>query len=69
MTRPRHSARTKAALRVSYSRARLLAGRLIGAQETERTRIARDMHDDFNQQLAALSISISAVRRRVSPPM
>ena len=53
----------EAALRVSYARARLLAGRLIGAQETERSRIARDMHDDFNQQLAALSISISAIRQ------
>jgi two-component system sensor histidine kinase UhpB len=57
---------SEAALRVSYARARLLAGRLIGAQETERSRIARDMHDDFNQQLAALSISISAIRQRLS---
>jgi len=55
----------EAALRVSYARASLLAGRLIGAQEAERSRIARDMHDDFNQQLAALSISISAIRQRV----
>jgi two-component system sensor histidine kinase UhpB len=30
----------------------------------ERSRIARDMHDDLNQQLAALSLSISALRRR-----
>jgi two-component system sensor histidine kinase UhpB len=57
----------QAALRGSYARARMLAARLIGAQEAERSRVARDMHDDFNQQLAALSISISAVRQRVSP--
>ena len=51
------------ALRNSAARARELAGKLISAQETERARIARDMHDDFNQQLAALSISISGIRR------
>ena len=54
----------EAALRESYARLRNLAGKLIAAQELERARIARDMHDDFNQQLAALSLSISALRRR-----
>ena len=53
----------EAALRNSAARARELAGKLITAQESERARIARDMHDDFNQQLAALSISISGMRR------
>ena len=52
------------ALRESYGRVRELAGKLIVAQEMERSRIARDMHDDLNQQLAALSLSISALRRR-----
>jgi two-component system, NarL family, sensor histidine kinase UhpB len=55
----------EAALRRSYARARELAQKLIAAQEIERTRIARDMHDDINQQLAALSISISSLRSRV----
>jgi len=54
---------SEAALRRSYVRARDLAGRLITAHESERARIARDMHDDFNQQLAALSIQLSALRR------
>lgn len=53
-----------AALRASYGRLRTLAGKLIAAQELERARIARDMHDDFNQQLAALAVSMSALRRR-----
>lgn len=52
------------ALRHSYGRVRELAGKLITAQEMERSRIARDMHDDLNQQLAALALSISAIRRR-----
>jgi signal transduction histidine kinase len=42
-----------------------LAGRLITAQEAERSRIARDLHDDINQQLASLSIALSAVKRRL----
>ena len=59
---------SESALRESYGRVRELAGRLITAQEVERSRIARDMHDDLGQQLAALSISISALRRRWLQP-
>jgi two-component system sensor histidine kinase UhpB len=59
------SRRTEEAVRRSYSRVRELAGKLISAQERERARIARDMHDDFNQQLAAVSISISALKQRL----
>ena len=57
---------SESALRGSYDRVRELAGKLIAAQEMERARIARDMHDDLNQQLAALSISMSTLRRRVA---
>jgi len=42
---------------------RELAGRLIEAQEQERSRIARDLHDDINQRLASISIELSAIRR------
>jgi PAS domain S-box-containing protein len=45
-----------------------LAGRLIGAQEEERTRIARDLHDDLSQQLAGMSIMLSALKRMVGKP-
>jgi two-component system sensor histidine kinase UhpB len=44
---------------------RELAGRLIVAQEQERARIARDLHDDINQRLAVASIRLSALRRKV----
>ena len=36
--------------------AREVSGRLINAQEDERKRIARDLHDDLNQRLAMLSV-------------
>jgi PAS domain S-box-containing protein len=55
---------TETALRGSLSRAQELAGRLIASQENERTRIARELHDDVNQQVAALSIALSALKRR-----
>ncbi len=55
----------EAALRASYEQIQDLAGRLIAAQESERTRIARELHDDINQQLAALSIALSSLRRRL----
>jgi len=37
---------------------RELSGRLISAQEHERVRIARELHDDLGQQLALLQISV-----------
>jgi PAS domain S-box-containing protein len=38
-----------------------LSGRLINAQEEERTRIARELHDDFSQRLALLAIQLGQV--------
>lgn len=56
---------TQHALLVSSIEVRELAGRLIVAQEQERARIARDLHDDINQRLAVASIRLSALRRKV----
>jgi two-component system sensor histidine kinase UhpB len=52
------------ALRKSYARIEGLAGRLIVAQEEERRHIARELHDDLNQQVAALAIGISRLKRQ-----
>ena len=38
--------------------ARDLGGRLINAQEDERQRIARDLHDDLSQRLALISVEL-----------
>jgi PAS domain S-box-containing protein len=57
------------ALRASYNQIQDLAGRLIVAQEAERTRIARELHDGVNQQLAALSISLSGLKRKLPPTL
>jgi PAS domain S-box-containing protein len=42
-----------------------LSARLINAQEEERSRIARELHDDISQQIAALSIGISNLRKHI----
>jgi signal transduction histidine kinase len=49
-------------LRTSYDRIRHLSRRLLGEQETERARIARELHDDVAQQLAILSIELDLLR-------
>ncbi len=36
-----------------------MSGKLIEAQEQERTRIARELHDDFSQRLAILNIGLT----------
>ena len=53
------------AVRSSHARIQDLAHRLIAAQEAERTRIARELHDDAGQRLASFSITLSDVRRRL----
>jgi len=45
-------------------RLRSLTGQLLTAQEEERRRIARDLHDDITQRLAGLMIEIGLLRRR-----
>jgi signal transduction histidine kinase len=44
-----------------------LSGRLIHAAEDERQRLARELHDDFQQRLALLSIGLDMLRQE-SPP-
>ena len=45
-------------LRSSYERIRDLGARLLNAQESERARIARELHDDISQQMALLQIDL-----------
>ena len=42
-----------------------LSGRLIAAQEKERGRIACELHDDFNQRLALLSIELEQLGKTI----
>jgi signal transduction histidine kinase len=52
-------------LQASNTQITHLFGRLIAAQETERGRIARDLHDDVSQRIAGISIQISSIKNRL----
>jgi signal transduction histidine kinase len=54
--------RVELELRMSYDRIRHLGRRLLGEQDAERARIARELHDDIHQQLAVLSIELDQLR-------
>ena len=53
-------------LLVSNRQSRELAARLITAQESERRRISLLLHDDLSQNIAAMSMAISRIKRK--PP-
>lgn len=50
------------ALRSSEAELRRLAGQLITAREEERRRLARELHDDLTQTLAALALELANIR-------
>jgi PAS domain S-box-containing protein len=53
-------------LRANERELRALTGRLLQAQETERRRIARELHDDLNQSLALLAVELDLLGQK--PP-
>ncbi len=46
-----------------------LSQRLIQAQELERARVARELHDDIGQRLAVLLLRLETAKQRVEVPM
>lgn len=53
-------------LRRSHQQVRALAGRLINAQEVERRRISRELHDDLSQRVATLSLALTRLKRKLT---
>ena len=43
-----------------------LTSKLLAAQETERQRIARELHDDFSQRLAALVLDVASLEQHAA---
>lgn len=61
--------RRKAEQKLSSSEAELIAltGRLMQAQELERRHVARELHDDLNQNLAFLAVELDLLKNK--PPL
>jgi signal transduction histidine kinase len=55
-------------LRASYERIRDLGARLLVAQEAERSRIARELHDDISQQMTLLAIDLQLLHDASGDP-
>ncbi|HYI91958.1 MAG TPA: PAS domain S-box protein, partial [Bryobacteraceae bacterium] len=57
--------RAEEELRRNTEQIREMAGKLITAQEEERRRIARELHDDIVQKVAVLGMSLSRLKRHL----
>ncbi|MGH7479652.1 MAG: PAS domain-containing sensor histidine kinase, partial [Candidatus Methylomirabilales bacterium] len=57
--------KSEAALRRSQEGLRDLAGKLLTAQEEERRRLARELHDDLTQRLAVLAIEAGRLEQQL----
>jgi PAS domain S-box-containing protein len=55
-------------LRQTREGLRKLAAKLLHAQEEERRRIAREMHDDWTQRLAVLGIDLAKLEKHLGAP-
>ena len=55
--------KSEKALQRSQEELRALTARLLSAQEEERRRVSRELHDDLNQQLALLTIKVESLER------
>ena len=54
-------------IRESENRLRLLSGQLLTAQEDERKRFARDLHDSLGASLAAIKYALEDVLSKIAP--
>lgn len=46
-----------------------LTGRVFSAEENERRRVARELHDDFTQRLAFLTLEVGKIEQNVKPSL
>jgi two-component system, chemotaxis family, CheB/CheR fusion protein len=60
---------TEDALRLSRQELRALSGSLLRAQDEERRRVSRELHDDVSQNIAILQFDIEALEQMLPPSL
>jgi len=60
---------TEDALRLSREELRALSGSLLHAQDEERRRVSRELHDDVSQNMARLQFDIEALEQTLPPSL
>jgi two-component system sensor histidine kinase UhpB len=68
-TRERENTRLYAELERKEAARAFLLGKVIAAQEEERKHLARELHDDFAQSLAALSVTVQSAVETIPAEM
>ncbi|MFD0667283.1 histidine kinase [Ramlibacter sp. MAHUQ-53] len=61
--RAREQARLAAELATAHARLREMSARLVAAQEDERARLARELHDSLGQAMAGMMLHLHAARQ------
>lgn len=61
--------RAEEELRHGREALRALASQLLHAQESERRRVARELHDDVNQRLGMLAVELESMLAAAAPPL
>jgi signal transduction histidine kinase len=61
-----HRNRAKEALEQSERKLRLLSSHLLSADETERKRISKELHDQMGQDLVGLKLHVGSIQRELS---
>lgn len=60
---------TEDALRLSHLELQSLTGRLLHAQDEERRRLSRELHDDLSQNIVALQLDVELLAKRLPPDL
>src|SRR4030095_8546815 len=69
LSRERIPSSSKETVRIKYSRSQALAGKVLNAQEEERRRIGRELHDDIVQRLALVTVALDRLKNKLPAGM
>ena len=69
LSNERIASSSKEMVKVNFRRSQALAGKVLNAQEEERRRIGRELHDDIVQRLALVSVALERLKNSLPAGM